>query len=262
MVNLDWPDLVIQAIRDLHGDAVQVKGARLHARVAELAEEQGESLASYLKSSRMQFNELVRSVPGVVVVISTGTDMLVGLEGAQPPVAFGKRRIRPDVFQAFTRVDEHPFFYDSALDSFTQNPVSSNAVELPQVTWEQLQDDRKAFAGFQPDEAATGALMNAISPASLKGFHNVVTELGLRSKWAEFNVNRVLSRIREWAENEGIPVRPEWITEVAPRRAGSSPQEVLVALARYLTDEEVRELAVPFRAVEQMFRDVTAHRWK
>ncbi len=260
--SFDWPGLVTKAIRELHGDSVQVKGAKLHAKVAELAAEQGESLAEYLKSSGVKFNVLVQSVPDVVVLISAGTDMSVGLQGARPPIRLGKRRIRPDVFQAFTRVDERPFFYDSALDRFTQDPVSSSAVELPRVTWENLREDRIAFAKSLPDEAVTEELMHPASLASLKGFHSMVMERGLRSSWVDFNVNSVASRIQAWAETEGISIRPEWITEVISRHAGSSPQEVLVALARYLTDEEIRDLAIPFRAVEQMFRELTKHRWK
>ena len=77
MADFNWPELIGEAIKALRGDLFFVKGAKLRAKVVELATEQGQDLPEHLRESGRKFSDLVDAVQDVVIEKTPGTDMSV-----------------------------------------------------------------------------------------------------------------------------------------------------------------------------------------
>ena len=59
------------------------------------------------------------------------------------------------------------------------------------------------------------------------------------------NRNRhYVPRVDDWMESQDAGHKPQ------------SPQQLMATFAAYMTDEEVRSISVPFRAVEAMYRSI------
>ena len=267
---MDWNALVKDAVLALGADKVLVPGAKVREHVSVIARQKGASLEDQLKSTGMKFGQLVDEVPGVVTHRRVGTDMLVGLEGAEwpeekklPPRQWEPGRFRTDVYGAFTRIVEEPYFYDPEQDLFTQTPENSDqCAPVPRVTLEDLLAERRTFAESQTVDTTRSTLLGAVdhSPGPLGDFQRAVVNLRLGGAWHLFKITGLKKRLQTWADANGVPVRPSWFDDT-PRAAGAvTPQELLSRTARYMTDEDVRELRLPFRVLEEMYRDLARRR--
>ena len=226
-----------------------------------------------LNSAGMTFGQILDRMPAVIVYRRQGTDMFVGLQGAAWPEVGAEREgrdlvrrhqrdrdwIRPDAYEVLTRVSSTPYFYVQSRDVFTQNfsDISDgDLIEFPVVTLDDLLIQRREFADQQSQDSKT-ELQNSISHSSnpLADFQATVTRLRLKQAWHEFKAANLKKRLEEWASTHDIPISPTWF---AGRETGSSverPQDLLARFSMYMTDEEVRSVMVPFRAIEAMYRD-------
>jgi hypothetical protein len=127
-------------------------------------------------------------------------------------------------------------------------------VEIPSATLEELIAERRAFAEGVRDAEQQTRLATAIerSPNPLADFRRAVSELGLGRSWYTFKLQRLREKLERWAKNNDLEVRPSWFAQRAQQI--DAPQDVLAQLARHMTDEEIRSLMVPFRAVEGLYR--------
>jgi hypothetical protein len=256
---LDWPHIIQQALRKLGGDKIAVPGAKLRDEAEKLA---GENLGPYLESGGQTFSQLLAQIPGIEQYKRRGTDMAVGFKGAAVPVppvtSYAEAQevpLRQDVYAALTQVSPRPYVYIPSADEFTNDPPSDpDAVELPGATLQELIAERREFGKGVEDAEQQTRLIAAIerSPNPLWDFRRVVSELRLGRSWYVFKLQRLREKLERWAKESNVQVRPSWFAQRA--EPGDAPQDVLAHLARYMSDEEIRGLMVPFRAVEAWYR--------
>ena len=111
-----------------------VPGAKLRREMELIGSASGFDVAGHLASTGRTFSNLVNEVEGVFIRARPGSDILVGLDGAQPPAfktsdvtdSARSARLRRDVWEAFgvhlilthNRDDERPQFEHEASKSF------------------------------------------------------------------------------------------------------------------------------------------------
>ena len=149
----DWQKLTVEALSQLGADEIMVPGAKLHAQMVKLGYPDGFDVAAHVAGSGYSFSKLVERVAGVTVRERPGSDVLVGLSGAQMPDAAPRLRkpkllyggLRSDVFQAFTRISKVPFVYLPGSDRFvTSDKAKGPAIEVDRVGLESLIASRRA----------------------------------------------------------------------------------------------------------------------
>ena len=272
----DWDEIVRAALVELGADKTFVKGAKLRQKVQELGAAHDQDLQTVLQEGDQKFSELVDTVADVQVRKSPGSDMLVGLSGADlpPDSSMNPRqktptRFRDDVYRALTTISEQPYFYVKSQGVFTQAPGASDddRVELPKVTLESMIQDRNDFLEQLTDGEAKEELLTALEDAvnPLSRFQSTLSRHGLARDWHWHNLTTLQERLHEWAARNELPVASSWAptttrqsVQVAPRPTQGllSSQALLSRLAAYMTEDEIRPLLVPFGAVEKMYRDL------
>lgn len=266
----DWDDILIQALHQLGAEQTLTRGAILRQRMDELANQRGKNLRDFLQETGQRFVNLVDKNPRVVVFRRPGADMYVGLEGASWPAVDAEEarrfrgsglRLRPDVYNALTRITDRLYYYVPSRDQFTQatsDEEQAERIALPQVTLSSLLDQRRRFASQRPADESKEELLAAIdhSPNPLAEFQAKVIRQRLASVWHEFNVNNLKKQLEDWAVAHDIEVSPSWIRDESPGQAQDTSQRLLARFSGYMTDEEVRSTMVPFRAVEAMYKDL------
>ena len=265
----DWNAMTRRALEALGADKFLVPGAKLRQQLEALAAEEGADLRAYLYDNRIKFAELVERDPKIVVYRRPGTDMSVGFQGAAWPstrteTAKARQttgvRLRRDAYAAFTRISDQPYYYIPDNDRFTTDATeSTKAIGVPRVTLEGLVSTRRAFAGQLAEPESRDQLLRALdySPNPLSDFQRTVHALHLGRLWHQFNVDTLRSRMTDWAEENGTAFSPTWLEDDSESSATTvSPQELLAQLARHLTDDEVRQLRLPFAAFEAMYSDL------
>ena len=197
--------------------------------------------------------------------------MLVGFDGAVLPAweregrtrAGDYLRLRQDVYAAFTRISSEPYSYVKSRDEFTtEEGEATDSVQVPSVTLDDLLEHRRSFASSIEDEDTKGHLLEAVefSANPLANFHRVLVKHGLLRHWHDFNYKLIRQKVTEWAGAEHIEVAHEWFAPPEGVQPVEGPQQVLSELSRYLTDDEIRGLSIPFRAVEEMYRALPRRR--
>ncbi len=260
----DWNSLVREALKRLRADETFVRGAKLRGHVAALGLERGEDLDGFLQETKQKFGKLVEEDPDVVVHRPVGTDMLVGFRSAPwPSPVAGEMterrhgiRFRQDVYAALTLITDRPFYYVQSRDEFTQDPQEGDhRIDLPSVALEILLEQRRQFAEGQASDDVKKELQRAIdrSPNPLVDFQRAIGFQSLGREWHDFKATVLMERLEEWAQHNGIEVSPSWLAEQRPMDTRLSPQDLLARFAQYMTDEEVRSMQVPFRALEEMY---------
>ena len=265
----EWSQLITKALRQLEADQTPARGAALRQQLETLAREHGYDLQAYLTSNGLKFWELVHAVPDVVIRRVHGSDMYVGLDGVEFPditrievAALEKSgiRLRADLYAALTRIGVGRYYYIRSRDEFTSHHSDespSDTIELPSVTLDTLLDVRRQFAEQQATEASVD-LQDSVdqSPNPLAAFQATVSRLGLGRAWHEFNSKRLRDAVESWARSNDVAVSSSWFVEDGAGTSGERPQNLLAGFSRYMTDEEIRSLQVPFRAVEALYRDL------
>lgn len=252
-----WGRLVVAALRGLQADDAMVPGAKLRQQMEQVGVQESFDVRAYVHESGRPFLHLVADVEGITIARRPGSDVLVGLQGAQaptqdlPPAGKLTRGLRQDVFQAFTQMATTPFVYLPDRDKFIpEDQAEGPSVPVPSVKLEQLIGDRRDFLEELPPEERK-SLIDALdrSSAPLAHFRQVLQAKGLARQWAFFQTEVVRSRVQEWAQNHKVTPRKAWFQSA---RADSGARRTLARLTPYLTTDEIRGLLIPLRAVEAM----------
>ena len=245
-------EAILRILRREGADTTMILGARLGALVRE---EHEDLLRAAMERHEARFVQLVQQIPGVAVVrnAGTGVDVLIGLEGALPPLRAGESRsLRPDVYAAFTRFGAR-YSYDPERDMFHKGPPNAGGVECPEVHPRDLAEVRKAFASTL-DEPSRSELLATLDgqEGSLARFREAVTQMSLTEEWEQFRYEALSERAREWATTQGLPIQPAWFfRSESARELHPGPKQLLQDLARYMTDDEARAIRIPVSTVER-----------
>ena len=258
-----WEKLTNTALLALGADTEMVPGAKLRAQMVELGSSTGLDVAEHVVESGMSFSKLVERISGVVLHRRVGSDVLIGLDGARPPqdttASFdGKKRyggIRTDVYQAFTRVSQIPFVYLPGTDRFVpENQAQGTSIEVEGQTLDGLISYRDKFVRTLPEgdqQLLLDALNHSASP--LSDFRREIANRGLLAKWSSSQEEIIEEQAIQWAKKNNVTPRDVWFQR---SQITNSPHRTLVRLAPYLTADEIREIRVPFRAVEALLADL------
>lgn len=260
----DWKDIIDEALKELHADSVFTRGAILHGKVREIARRYDLDFDQYLKESNQKFASAVQIVENIVLHKRPNTDMFVGFEGAEWPeitaewTPRNQDRFRADVYEAFTRISDHDYWYLLDIDEF-RNDVSPDdnrrKVRVPSVSLDSLLDQRRKFA---EESEAPEELKKAIerSPNPLAAFQSEINQQRLGRKWHIYKSKTLRESIEQWAEQNEIAFSSRWTESESMEENPQSPQQLMATFAAYMTDEEIRSISVPFRAVEAMYRHI------
>lgn len=256
----DWGQLVRETLAELGATETMVPGSKL--RVALNAKDRTLADAALAAVFPQSFANAVSNIDGVSVVRRPGTDVLIGLDGSRPPHVARTSKLRDDVFAAFTRISEKPYVYLRDQDRFTSDyETATDGVPVPSLNLPKLMDERRRFAEQLDDDAAKIQIATAIDSSMnpLFAFQRKVTELGLGGAWHRYHLAILVDAIESWAKDNTLTPAPVWFADVAPAVHLASlvtPQDVLSRLARFMTNEEIRSLAIPFTAVEAMYSEL------
>ena len=72
-------------------------------------------------------------------------------------------------------------------------------------------------------------------------------------KWYSMQAEDIKHRVLDWAKRNDLTPRDAWFRH--PQMT-NSPHRTLALLAPYLTPDEIRELRIPFRAIEALFSEL------
>ena len=259
----DWNSLTLEALRTLGADKMMVPGAKLRQRMVEVGQAEGFDVGAHVAVSGIPFSKLAASVAGVTVKEQPGSDVLIGLQGARSadePTHFGSAKtpygtFRKDVYQAFTRVSSVPYVYLPGSDKFvTEDHADGPAIKVDGPTLDSLIAVRRDFVKTLPQDA-WGPLLDALdrSPNPLSEFRRVAVATGAFDKWSAMHADTIKSDIVKWARKNNVTPRDAWFHS---RQTMISPHRALTRLIPYLTADEIRELHIPFRAIEALLSDL------
>ena len=260
----NWDDIVVEALKELRADAILTRGAILHNKISQIARRDGLDFDRYLKETRQKFSSAIENMENIEVYKRPNTDMYVGLVGAKWPESAAEqkprnyRRFRADVYEAFTRISESDFWYLPDSDEFRKDVPPGDTrtrAAVPSVTLESLLSQRRSFA---EESEASEELKMAIerSPNPLGAFQAEVARLRLGLAWHNYKSETLRKTIEEWAEQNEVEFSPNWVESQDVEHSRQSPQQLMATFAAYMTDDEVRSISVPFRAVEAMYRSI------
>ena len=90
------------------------------------------------------------------------------------------------------------------------------------------------------------------SPSPLTTFRHAVESLGILNRWGAEQSEIVWRRVEKWAAENGVTPRTSWLSR---GQTAKSAHRTLSRLAEYMTANEIRQLQIPFRAVEAFLLD-------
>ena len=255
-----WGQLARDSLVSVGGDSRMVVGAKLRQKMAELGARQGLDIKAFIDATDVPFLTLIERVPDVTVNRRRGSDALVGIVGAsepEPSAASSARRgaLRRDVYEAFTRVAPSPFVYEQQSDRFVSaESAEGPVIEVPRVTLDILKADRRTFIEALPEDERpplVDALDHSVNP--LATFRRRVEGAALLHKWGVDQTRIIWRRVEAWARENNVVPRETWLSK---HQGPDSAHHVLSRLAPYLTPTEIRDLPIPFRAVEALLADL------
>ena len=261
---LDWNSLTLKALRTLGADSVMVPGAKLRQEMVKIGSRSSFDVSAHVASSGQPFGVLTGQVAGVVIHKRPGSDMLVGIEGATPPpfdkppeISTGSAgTLRKDVYEAFTKLSPVPCVYLPGSDRFVPaNRAEGLSIKVPEVTLERLIREREEFVNsLHPDvqPSLLDALKHSANP--LADFHHELRSFGFLSEWMSARTNLLRSRVIEWAKENDVEPRDSWFSRV-PSGMATTPHRAMTRLIPHMTVDEIRDLKIPFRAVEALLAE-------
>lgn len=254
----DWGALVKDALKSLDAGVTSVPGSKLRFEMVRLAGESNQEFTTYLTGENLTFRQLV-DIDGVDVHIRVGTDMLVGLEGAAlpEPSSQGRTKLRQDVYLAFTRVSPEPFHYLVRRDKFAAEKLEGEAsIQVEATTLDSLIARRTSFAESREDDRAKEDLLRSLRGFAnpLAAFQRSLKEFQLGQSWHDFNYEAIRTEIGEWAKKNDTEMSAAWFTDTISADIQDAPQKILAEVARHMTDDEIRELRLPFSAIEKLYK--------
>lgn len=260
----DWSAAVKKALNDLEADKRLVPGAKLKQMLVKSIADP-HALDEFLEASGRKFSDFVAEIDGIVVQKRGGSDMLVGFPGAEWPVpatssrsSIPRMQLRDDVYNALTKVTTSGYFYLPDSGQFVEGPVTQpDAVPLPKVVFSDLTSERKRFAEELDDKKVAAELLTSLEHSAnpLATFQRAITQANLSGQWHTFKFALMRAKLEKWAKESCLNISPSWY-DSSSISEGYGPKAVLMRLADHMTDEEIRHLNVPFRAVEALFNSV------
>ena len=189
--------------------------------------------------------------------------MYVGLVGAKWPesaverVPINPNRFRADIYEAFTRISESDYWYLPDADEFSKDiayDYTGKRIAVPSVTLEKLLSQRRSFAEeSEAPEELKKAIERSANP--LAAFQAEVSRLRLGLTWHNYKIKNIEEEhaTLENGQNRTIlSLVPSGWSRRTWNKIPSLRSNVMATFATYMTDDEVRSISVPFRAVEAM----------
>ena len=263
----NWNSVITKALNELQAGTTFTRGAILRDKVNQISRRDGLDFDSFLRETNQKFSSVVEQVEDIEIHKRPNTDMYVGLKGARWPdeptqerSRWNRSRFREDVYEAFTRISESDYWYLPDTDEFRQDVAevdSRRKIAVPSVTLEGLLNQRRRFAEkVDAHEELTRAIER--SPNPLAAFQAEIARHRLGQTWHSYKSEELTMCIKEWAEQNDIEFRPQWMESPEAGQNPQSPQQLMANFAAYMTDEEIRSMSVPFRAVEAMYRSISS----
>lgn len=260
---MDWDKLTKETLLSLGADDEMVPGAKLREHMVRAGYAAGFDTPAHVAKSGISFSRLVERVAGVTVKFRPGSDVVVGLDGArcsdqspghQAVTSSRNGGLRNDVYQAFTRVSRIPFVYLPGADRFVpEDRAEGPSITVNSQTLELLISNRKEFIETLPPEDQQPLLDSLISANPLSDFRREVSARGLSARWATAQEARIKDQVLQWARKHEITPRDAWFRR---SRDSTDPHRTLARLMPYLTADEIRDLRIPFRAVEELLANL------
>jgi len=147
-----------------------------------------------------------------------------------------------------------PFVYSPDSDRFLSEEIAEGrTIRVPEVTVDTLIQDRQQFVESL-DRELQESLLDALnrSPNPLTAFRQAVERLGILDKWGQEQSKIVWSRVERWAAEHSVTPRAGWFQHSRP---AETAHRTLSRLAPYMTANEIRQLQIPFRAIEAFLSD-------
>jgi hypothetical protein len=274
-----WTQIVTEALerglRQTKGRPVP--GAKLRKLVGSVAAQHAQTYppAAFEGSS---FSDFLKACDSILIVLKRPAQDLLVAPIEQPELLLNtsergsRAEIRPDVFDAFTRIpregDTKSSWYDSEHDQFLwldaeEAGKNDTLVPGPRASREQEIADRRSFVdtSVQPGETREALLrtLTETGNSGLWAFSNVLRTSGLSRKWHEFRFQRLTGRIRTWSEHARQVWREDWlvagvsITSRKPESVteiGSGPSRAnLQALISRIDETDLQRITVPLDIV-------------
>lgn len=229
---------------------------------------------------RTKFSDFLALFPAVVSLKRRlGQDVLVSVAGDEAalqtiaadeaPDSTGKtplRRLRSDVFKAFTRLPPvgRVYAYAKTNDRFTEIDQSigsrTDMIHVPAQTLDAALAERREFTENLPETSARVALLAALqADLPLGAFGQAVKEHGLGQHWHEFRMGRLLKNIQEWADENGLSWNPDWMgnlpASLKPANAFTSREaNTFLAGMMQLSPEDAQRVMIPLDIVLKLLR--------
>lgn len=254
-----WSELTLRALKYLGGESQMTVGAKLRQKMLELGREENLDVGAYVAESGKSFSDLIEEIAGVVVRRRPGRDVLVGTPDAKEPKwksgsPIRRGALRGDVYQAFTRVVHIPVVYSPDTDRFlSEENAEGRTIRVPEVTMDILIKDRQQFVKSL-DVEMQAPLLDALnrSPNPLSAFRQDVERLGILDRWGLEQSRIIWRRVEKWAMENSVAPRASWYSRA---QTGKSAHRALSRLVDYMTANEIRQLNIPFRAIEAFLAD-------
>lgn len=229
---------------------------------------------------RTKFADFLALFPAVVSLKRRlGQDVLVSVAGDEAalqtiaadegPDSKGRaplRRLRSDVFKAFTRLPPvgRVYTYVKTSDRFTEidQSIESRAdmIHVPAQTLDAALAERREFTENLPETSSRVALSAALQADSpLGAFGQAVKEHSLGQHWHEFRMERLLKNIQAWADENGLSWNPDWMGNLPasqkPANAFTSREaNTFLAGMMQLSPEDAQRVMVPLDIVLKLLR--------
>ena len=261
---MDWDTLTKETLQDLDAHHVMVPGAKLREHMVRAGYAAGFDVGGHVDKSGISFSRLVERVPGVTVKVRPGSDVAIGLDGARIPDHSSDQRVatpsrhgglRSDVYQAFTRVSKIPFVYLPGIDRFvTEDRAEGPSIAVNVQTLEHLISYRKEFIDTLPPEHQQQLRDSLISTNPLSDFRREISALGMVVEWTSAQEKKIKSQVLQWSSEHGVTPRDSWFRRMHLYRTNA--HRTLARLTPHLTPDEIRDLRIPFRAVEALLDEL------
>ncbi len=252
----DLKQIVLEALQDAPKDR-RLLGSTLGNLAARVAAAHGFVFKHELKRAGLTMKRLLEQMQEIRIrPAAVGPDFEVTTSDGnfqETKSTEGAQQLRKDIYDAFTRLRDEPLFYDPVYDKFHRDGTDESRIIVPPITIDILIDDRQKFAATVADANVSAALERALQTPSvaLTNFKNTIDQAGLKPEWYSAVAELVKARIQGWVAQSGLIFREEWL-RFEQRSHARDPRQTLNDIAKYMTDQEVRALSIPLRAIEAL----------
>jgi hypothetical protein len=247
----DYRTAVESSLRALGGQEHYVTGARLLSEVQKQASSVGD-FRSELNEAKLKFSKYLQQyLPDLQVHVRGAADMMVGFPGARFETPEAPGEFRADAYSAFSKGSPQAFVYDASTDEFTTR--SADGVPVPRFDRADSIAERQRFIeSVVADSQIKTTLTESLSQEKpFTAFRHALEATGLTNTWHAFKNRQIRASIEKWAIDNGVAVRESWFRST-PK---IDSRATMMKLISVMTEDEIRSLRIPFRAVESYLRN-------